>query len=259
MAKQYTDIAFELYGERKGTVPNGVKVSKHFAEGMCMTRVDILKSGLKREKGRYITLETKNLAMVDLTNESFIDAIASELRRLIEPKGKVLVVGVGNRSVLADSLGPATADKIFVSPCMGERPIKIRDVYAISPGVKGDTGMSTAEIISTLVRHVRPVCVIAVDSLCTGTPERMGCSVQLSNAGLTPQSTQKLTVDTLGVPVIAIGVPTITHMHLKNNIISVAPKDIEKIVQNASCLLALAINRALQPALSIKEICFLTN
>ncbi len=259
MSNLYTDIACEIYSKRKGKLPNGVEIFNAINGEIKLTSVEILKSGLRREKGKYITLETPNLQKINPEREDFVNAIAQQIRKLLPENGSVLVVGIGNRNIIADSLGPNTADKIFVTNSKTTSDIPLRSVAAVSPGVAGATGVDTLSIIKGIVQQLKPSCTLVIDSLCTSEPTRMGCSVQITNTGLTPKNGSNINFKSLGIPVIALGVPTMAHWPQQKYALAVTPKDIDAVILNASCLLALAINRALQPALSITELCFLTN
>ena len=263
----YTDIAAELYPESRGSVPRGVKTFTATASGIGLTRVEIERSGLRRPKGRYITLDMPQFAAIDDRNEAYVWAIASQLRALLPKEGLVLVAGVGNRAVTADALGPAPAARVFVTRHLCEHPdagddVALRPVAAFSPGVEGNTGLATAELLQSVVRRLEPAAVVCVDSLCTSDVRRLGCSVQLSTAGLSPHTAPPLTQQTLGVPVVAVGVPTVmeadTMLGAKRPLV-VTPKDIDAIIRRGATLLALAINKALQPALSVGELTFLTS
>ncbi len=261
MAINNTDIACEIYSKHCKNLPQGVYVSEMVSRGIHFTKVDITKSGLRREKGTYMTFDMQNLMQVHTKDEEFVCAIASQLRKFLPQKGAALVVGVGNRAVVPDLLGPATADKVFVTQGDDISSLPLRKVAAVSPGVAGSTGVDTTSIIKGIISEIKPACAILVDSLCTSSPTRMGASVQISNTGLKPKNTENMCAKTLGVPIIAIGVPTVYNMPLPctNKAVTVTPKDIDTIIQKASELLALAINKALQPALSVGEICFLTS
>ena len=128
--------------------------------------------------------------------------------------------------------------------------------------MEGNTGLATAELLQSVVRRLEPAAVVCVDSLCTSDVRRLGCSVQLSTAGLSPHTAPPLTQQTLGVPVVAVGVPTVmeadTMLGAKRSLV-VTPKDIDAIIRRGATLLALAINKALQPALSVGELTFLTS
>ncbi len=160
----YTDIAAELYPESRGSVPRGVKTFTATASGIGLTRVEIERSGLRRPKGRYITLDMPQFAAIDDRNEAYVWAIASQLHARLPKEGLVLVAGVGNRAVTADALGPETADRVFVTRHLCEHPdagddVALRPVAAFSPGVEGNTGLATAELLQSVVRRLEPAHV----------------------------------------------------------------------------------------------------
>lgn len=266
----YTDIAAEIWPPGKGSVPAGVSTHTASAAGISLTRVDVRRTGLRRPKGSYITLDMPAFAQIDERNEAYVWAIASQLRALLPREGLVLVAGVGNRAVTADALGPETADRVFVtrSLCAGRArgagggEVPLRPVAAFAPGVEGATGLSTAELLASLVQALRPAAVLAVDSLCTSDVRRLGCSVQISTAGLWPRGAKALTAPALGAPVIALGVPTVMEaagaLHSRRPLV-VTSKDIDAIIRRGATLLALAVNKALQPALTVGELSFLTS
>lgn len=249
-------------------MPPGVTTHTATASGISLVRVDVERTGLRRPKGSYITLDMPAFARIDERNEAYVWAIASQMRALLPKEGLVLVAGVGNRAVTADALGPETADRVFVTRNLcqtapkKEDDITLRPVAAFAPGVEGTTGLATVELLQSLIRRLEPAAVVAVDSLCTSDVRRLGCSVQLSTAGLWPRDAQPLTPARLGVPVVAVGVPTVMEageaLHTKRPLV-VTPKDIDAIIRRGATLLALAINKALQPALSVGELTFLTS
>ena len=107
----YTDIADEIYGPSKGQVPGGVKLFTARSGPITLTRVQITRAGLARPAGRYSTLEMPSLAVADTKDERYVSAVAGELRAMLPETGSVLVVGVGNRRVTADALGPLTEEE----------------------------------------------------------------------------------------------------------------------------------------------------
>ena len=260
MKLPYTDIAAELYGPPRGTVPRGVRVHTASAAGVRLTRVEIQREGLRRPKGCYITLDMPHFASIDQRDETFVHAIAGQLRSLVPREGKVLVAGIGNRSVRADALGPTTADQIFVAQQKSAAGIPLRPVAALAPGAEGATGLVTSEVLRGIAAVYKPAALVCVDSLCTSLPPRLGCSVQLSSAGLVPRGAPALNEGTVGVPVIAVGVPTVMELRSGDGApVLMTPKEIDAIVAHGAVLLALAINKALQPALSVGELSFLTS
>ena len=132
-----TDLADELFGQPgKTALPAGVRVATARQGGVTITRVEIAREGLARPRGRYVTLEVPSVSLLDERDSAVIEAAAAELRPLLPPEGPVLVLGVGNRRVTADALGPRTVQKVFVT--MGPRTVPvqgIRPVAAVAPGV----------------------------------------------------------------------------------------------------------------------------
>ncbi|MEG0911878.1 MAG: GPR endopeptidase [Ruthenibacterium sp.] len=224
---------------------------------------------MRREKGSYITLELPNFACIDDQNEAYVLAIAGQLRALLPKDGLVLVAGIGNRAVTADALGPVVADGIFATRLIAKQTAKtlqtpLRAVAAFVPGVQAMTGLDVTEQLRSLVNALQPVAVLCIDSLCTADARRLGCSVQLSTAGLSPRGMQSLSQKTLGVPVIAVGVPTVMEAHVPHTSggagpLVITPKEIDAILRRGAALLALSINKALQPALRVGELAFLTS
>ena len=181
-----TDLADELFGQPgKTALPAGVRVATARQGGVTITRVEISREGLARPRGRYVTLEVPSVSLLDERDSAVIEAAAAELRPLLPPEGPVLVLGVGNRRVTADALGPRTVQKVFVT--MGPRtaPVPgIRPVAAVAPGVSAATGLSLQQLAGALVRELRPAALLCVDSLCSAEPERLGRTLQFSDTGL---------------------------------------------------------------------------
>mgnify|MGYP000006730500 FL=1 len=172
----------------------------------------------------------------------------------------MLVLGVGNRRVTADALGPRTVQKIFVTMGAGRPPVKgIRPVAAVAPGVSASTGLSLQQLAGALVREVRPTALICVDSLCSSEPQRLGRTLQFSDTGLCPAqpgSSKHLDAARLGLPVIAAGIPTLM-MAQEGKDLVVTPRELDSVIAHGAALLGAAINRALQPRLSIAQLCWL--
>ncbi|MBQ3183689.1 MAG: GPR endopeptidase [Clostridia bacterium] len=172
--------------------------------------------------GRYITVECKKSWLLsDEEKENVISALTDFITELI-PKGEktVLVVGLGNRDITPDSLGPRTVDSLIVTRHVKEFDRKLFDsigqeeVAAVAPGVVGQTGIETLELIRGAVERVKPDVVIAVDALAARSVDRLGSTLQLSDTGISPGSgignrRREINRTSIGVPVIAIGVPTV--------------------------------------------------
>ena len=189
LAKNGTEMrendALDRYGGR--AVCRGVRTATARRGGVTVTRVEIAREGLEKPRGRYVTLEVPSVSVLDERDAEVIEQAAEELRALVPPEGPVLVLGVGNRRVTADALGPRTTQKIFVTMGAGRPPVQgIRPVAAVAPGVSASTGLSLQQLAGALVREVRPTALICVDSLCSSEPQRLGRTLQFSDAGLCP-------------------------------------------------------------------------
>ena len=139
-----TDMADELY-TAAADLPGGVRAATAKRGGVTVTRVEIAREGLEKPRGRYVTLEVPSVSVLDERDAEVIEQAADELRALLPPEGPVLVLGVGNRRVTADALGPRTVQKIFVTMGAGCPPVKgIRPVAAVAPGVSASSSVWTA-------------------------------------------------------------------------------------------------------------------
>jgi len=230
MFQKRTDLALEAHeiyrqSESREDVP-GVIVDTEKLEKITVTRVHINdergEGALGKPKGNYVTLEIPTLIHKEqATFERTIAVLADEIKRLIklDDEASVLVVGLGNWQITADSLGPKVVSSMLVTRHMFElMPEEIeegvRPVCALSPGVLGLTGIETSEIIRGVVEKVKPKLVIAIDSLASRKLERVSTTIQIADTGITPgagvgNARRGLSIETLGVPVIAVGVPTV--------------------------------------------------
>ena len=243
---RFTDMADEMFGAAQGALPAGVRLATAKRGGVTITRVEIAREGLAKPRGRYVTLEMPSVSVLDERDAA---------------EGPVLVLGIGNRRVTADALGPRTAQKILVT--MGPQhtlPVKgIRPVAAIAPGVSASTGLTLRQLAGAMVEAVRPAALICVDSLCSAEGARLGRSVQFSDTGLYPAQAdhaKHLDAAALGVPVIAAGIPTLMDSDEGADLV-VTPRALDSVIAHGSALLAGAINRALQPRLSVAQLFWL--
>ncbi|MEW9123014.1 MAG: GPR endopeptidase [Thermotaleaceae bacterium] len=224
-----TDLALEtreLYQENTKQEIPGVEVEQKEEDFAMVTRVKVLdKQGsdiMGKAKGSYITIESSGLKKADADlKDNVSQLLAKELVHLIpdKPNLKTLVVGLGNWDVTPDALGPQVVSKLFVTRQYFETYNKTEDpsmtsVSAISPGVMGTTGIETGEIIHGIVEKTKPDLVIAIDALASRRMERVHTTIQISTAGISPGSgvgnkRKALDQESLGVPVLAIGVPTV--------------------------------------------------
>lgn len=180
---------------------------------------------MRKPVGTYITMEAPNMSVPD---EDYHDEISKELSKFLErfvEKDKedysILVIGLGNRKVTPDALGPYVVDNLNITRhivkeygkyAMGEEDVRL--VSAIVPGVMAQTGMETVEIVKAIVQETKPDMIIAVDALAARSSKRLNRTIQITDTGINPGSgvgnhRNAITRDTVGVPVIAIGVPTV--------------------------------------------------
>lgn len=259
---RYTDMADELFGSgQEAGGDGGVRLASIRRGGVTVTRVEVARDGLARPRGRYVTLETPSLHLLDERDVSLIETAAAELAALLPPAGPVLVLGVGNRRVTADALGPRTVQHILVT--MGHAlPVRgIRPVAAVAPGVSQAAGISLQALAAALVQAVRPAALICVDSLCSSEPERLGRTLQFSDTGLAPanpDNPRHLDAAALGLPVIAAGIPTLMEAEEGKDLI-VTPRALDSVIAHGAALLGAAINRALQPRLTVNQLCWLAS
>jgi spore protease len=187
------------------------------------------------------------------------------------PKGPVLVAGLGNNDITPDAIGPRTVRQVLATRHIGGELARengfdaLRPTAAIAPGVLGQTGMEIAEIIRALAATLKPAAVIAVDALAAGDVSRLGTTIQISSAGISPGSgvmnaREELSEKSLGLPVISVGVPTVIDAAAltgSSTPMMITPRDIDLLVGRAGKALSLIINKALQPELSFEEIAYL--
>ena len=197
-------------------------------EKIKITRVKITseqgEQAIGKPKGEYITIDIKKINL--LTEEELEDAskiLEEELKRLIgekiEFKDDVLIVGLGNEEVTPDALGPNVIKNVEITRhIINYLPQYIdentRPVSAIAPGVLGTTGIETLEIIKGVVEHIKPKLLIVIDALASRSMERISSTIQISNTGIVPgagvgNTRKEISENTLSIPVIAIGIPTV--------------------------------------------------
>lgn len=245
-----TDLAVETrdaYKKALNLDMPGVTAEDEFIDDVKVTRVKVETpegaENIGKPIGNYITLDAPQIKENEPDkNEKVYMVLAKELRRLVgESKDKsVLVVGLGNWNVTPDALGPKVISYIEVTrhileyaPEYVNRPL--RSVSAISPGVLGTTGMETGEVIKGVVDKIKPDLVIAIDALASRKLERISTTIQIADTGINPGSgignkRMALSKETLGVPVIAIGVPTVVDAAtMANDTLELMLENIHKI------------------------------
>lgn len=266
-----TDLAAEaqeLWRRSAGenTALPGVRARSWQRRGICLQKVEILndegRRALGKPEGNYVTLEAPEL---DRAAQDAAEILAETIGTMLDlsPGEKVLVVGLGNREVTPDRIGPDTADRVFVTAHLPERAPEIfgdiRPVCALAPGVLASTGMESADIVSGVISREKPDKVIVVDALAAAERKRLCRSVQVTDAGIVPgsgvgNSRAAFSQKTLGVPVCAVGVPTVLDAGDGGESLMVTPRDIDERVRRFSVLLSMGINRALFPDWADDEI-----
>lgn len=193
---------------------------------ILVTTVDILNdegsSNMNKPQGKYITIESKAMKenMIEIHEEiSEILALQLGATHNFTDETKILVIGLGNWNITPDALGPKVTEKILVTRHIKdslptELSGQLRSVSALSPGVMGITGMETVEIVKGLVDKTNPTLLICIDALAARKTNRINTTIQISDSGINPGSgignhRKALNKETLGIPVIAIGVPTV--------------------------------------------------
>ncbi|UOY94499.1 GPR endopeptidase [Ectobacillus sp. JY-23] len=228
-----TDLAVEahkLVQERQQVpgVVTGVDIQEREEDGVIITKVTIADTGTEamgKKPGNYLTLEIQGIRQQDTELQQKVEKVfAREFSHFLEEIGvgreaSCLVVGLGNWNVTPDALGPIVVENLLVTRHLFElQPEQVeegfRSVSALRPGVMGITGLETSDIIHGVIEKAKPDFLIAIDALAARSIERVNTTIQISDTGIHPGSgignkRKELSKETLGIPVIAIGVPTV--------------------------------------------------
>lgn len=228
-----TDLALEARESISETESElrGVSVEEYYREeeDVRVTKVTVDTKNAAKAMGKpmgiYVTMEAPAMVEPDEGyHREVSECLAEELLKLLPQDDReqdILVVGLGNREVTADSLGPQTVDNLFITRHVVKEYGKaaynckrMNLLSALEPGVMARTGMETAEIVKGVVRETQPDALIVVDALAARSTKRLNRTIQITNTGIQPGSgvgnhRNALTEESLGVPVIAIGIPTV--------------------------------------------------
>ena len=279
-----TDLALEAterFTEENVEI-RGVEISEDYDEEKDV-RTTVVKitteNGARtmgRPQGNYITIEAPGLSMSDEDyHREISEKLALHLKKLIhlEREQSILVVGLGNSAITADSLGPHVVDNLYITrhmireyglKSMGKE--RMHRVSGIIPGVMAQTGMESLEIIRGVIRETEPDCIVAVDALAARSVKRLNRTIQITNTGINPGSgvgnhRHGLNRESVGIPVIAIGVPTVVDAAtIVNDAISgyyeevdctlnsffVTPKDIDESIKRLSFTISEGLNLAFE-------------
>lgn len=215
-----------------------------------------------RAQGRYYTVEIEPVTDIN----DAVRALTVILRSLF-PVGKCLVAGLGNPEIMADSLGWKTAGRILSTSQFieqGKNSFGIGDVSVMRTNVSANSGIESTTQVKAFVRAINAAFVIAIDSLSCESPHSLCKSIQITDTGIAPGSgagnpRKRLDKDNIGVPVIAVGVPTSLEYKANKQLFYVTGRDIDLSVRRSSYIISTAINLALSPALTVDDIRMLMN
>lgn len=281
-----TDLAIEVLENSGQTTQNAVQTEKNL-EGFRLTQVEIHREDerIGKPPGSYYTLSVD--ALLRREEDSFPRACRAvahslgQLTRQLDPRAPVLVIGLGNRAVTPDAIGPLCCQSVLATRHLVERsPAQFRafrPVAVLAPGVLGTTGVETGEIVMGVMDRIRPGLVIAVDALAARRLSRLMCTIQMTDTGIVPGSgvgnaRAALTRQELGVPVLAVGVPTVVDgatlaadiaeqsgasceaLDDLHTPVLVTTRDVDQQVADAARVIGYGINLFLHPTLDITDI-----
>ncbi len=307
----HTDLALEardIAKERHGHEPPGIESDTERQGEMLISRVNILTEEAGRHVGKqpgyYVTVEAEGLRSRDRDRQEKIAfQVAKEVegfiaRLKLKDEDHCLVVGLGNWDATPDALGPRVVSRILVTRHLlatspSEKRGELRPVAALAPGVLGTTGLETGEIILGVASRIKPQFIIVIDALASRNTSRMGATIQIADTGIHPGSGLGnkrigITPQTLGIPVIAIGVPTVVEattivqdalsdinrgpfpsnnpkaspsLSVVERVLSpyfhsliVTPKEIDVMIEDLARVISGALNIALHPGVSPEEV-----
>ncbi len=273
-----TDLAIEKDSFISGDRPKGIRRKIFETEKTKVTKISVLDNEaadvIGKPVGEYITVELDEFSYDTELLDDRMKSISTQILSLL-PKGDgtVLVAGIGNKDITPDALGPRCAEGIFSTRHITSELAEeigldfLNPVCSLATGVLGQTGIETGEIIKSVADAIKPKAVIVIDALAAAGLERLGRTVQITDTGITPGSgvgnkRAEISKNTLGVPVIAIGVPTVVDAvtlaramtgnktateNAEAQNMMVTPREIDVMIERAAKLIALCVNCALQP------------
>ncbi len=228
-----TDLALErrdLYKKANNIEKevDGIETTEEkIGEDITVSKVKILnengENAIGKKKGNYITIDIKNLKIagedeIQKSSEVVTKELKDIINNLVSPEDPILIVGLGNLYVTPDALGPRVVQDIDITRHILEYMPNVleqgtRSVSAVSPGVLGTTGIETLEILKGIVDNIKPKLIIVIDALASRSIARISSTIQIADTGIVPgagvgNARKELTINTLGIPVIAMGVPT---------------------------------------------------
>lgn len=279
MAQPRTDLALESGALFDGGNVDGVEMEERELSGWHLTQVKVLDErgarALGKPVGTYLTLDLTDYrsAGADALTRA-VEAVGQCLKALLpDVQGEALVVGLGNRAVTPDAVGPRAADHVLVTRHLHHQaPGQFDQFYpvaALAAGVLGTTGVESGELVAAVSEKIKPGFILAVDALAARSVTRLCTTIQIADTGITPGSgvgnaRKALNHETLGVPVIAIGVPTVVDgATLARDFgaagpkalegVLVTPKDVDTLVTELAKIIGYGINACLQEGLSVAD------
>lgn len=209
-----TDLAIEEKIENK----ENIIIKSQIHENIKVTNVKVLKEieEINKKPGSYVTIEFEDATDYD-NNKKIEKIFIKELKKMVKNASNILIVGLGNKNCTPDSIGPLVTDNIIVTNHLYELGLLdegFKRTSIVTPGVKGSTGLETSAIIKGIINVLKPDLVIAIDSLASSSLDHVNKTIQITDTGVAPGSgvgnkREELSIDTLGVPVIGIGTPTV--------------------------------------------------
>lgn len=288
-----TDLAIERLDLAAEVLPSGVTREEVRKGTVKITTVTIDDPSsariLEKKMGRYITIEPTGFRSVPQNFEAEVETVAEYIASLLpEGCGSALVVGLGNSQITPDALGPKVIQNTLATRHISQKLAEeiglseLASVCAIAPGVLGQTGIETAEIVAALCRETSPDVVIVIDALASKSIFRLGTTIQLADTGISPGSgvlnhRRELSRETLGVPVISLGVPTVVDLKTivsdytgaqytassaefaQAETMMVTPREVDVLIEHAAKTIGFAINKALHPSLQVEDIAALVS
>lgn len=261
-----SDLAVELKSRIKDSEGISSQTEKFGIITVTRIKVSSLKgaASIGKPMGNYVNIDIPDLLYHGGDYKELTDIIINELNLLPFCNNDILVAGLGNRNITPDALGPQVAEGILatrhISGYLKEQTglTSLKNVSVIQPGVLGQTGVETLEILKGVISSCNAKALLVIDSFAAASPSRLGTTIQLCDSGISPGSgvgndRKEISPQTVGIPVIAIGVPTCLDAKLfgaKNKSKSpmiVTPREIDLLIDRASSVISSALNCFLQP------------
>ena len=278
MAKEVHDMVMKEYSKEHEGCPDGIRYTEH---GKVCTVEIFNENGAKllgKPVGKYVTVNVGKIWETDADNfKKCADTLSGVIKSMAQTDGCVLTAGLGNEYVTADALGPLAVKHIIATHHIKNADIFVKsgfgDCAALSPGVLSQTGIDATEQIKAAAERVRPCLIIIIDSLAAAGIETLSTSVQITDTGISPGSgvgndRGELSEKTLGVPVTAIGVPTVIDAsallpdgsdseYKKLKGCYVCPKDSDRSVAELARLIGYSVNRVCHPCLPYDDMAYI--